>query len=196
MSATSTRDVILDAAVRLFTERGSGVTLEDIAEAAEMSRQTVYVHFGSRTGLLIAMAQHIDEGGTLHDLLQQVFEAPTALDALDAVVHLHAEYYPVIYPIARIFMAGRYEDHALRAGWEDRMVSRWNLYHTVVERLESDGLLAPAWDPEVATDLLWALTSWELWEQLVGDRRWSKDDYLSHFRALLRQLLVAERSDL
>lgn len=194
MSTGTTRDVILDAAARLMTERGASVRLEDIAEAAEVSRQTVYLHFGSRTGLLIAMAEHIDEGGALPGLLQQVFVAPTALDALDAIVELHAEYYPVIYPIAKIFMAGRHEDEALRAAWNDRMVSRWNLYHTVVERLQGDGLLSSTWDLKVATDLLWTLTSWEVWEQLVVDRGWAKDDYLTRFRALLHQLLVAERS--
>lgn len=168
--------------------------MEDVAEEAGVSRQTVYLHFGSRTGLLVAMVQHIDGGGPLPGLIEAVFDAPTAPEALDAVVDLHAEYYPVIYSIAAVFLAGKYQDEALRAAWAERMESRRNLYHTVVERLESEGLLAPMWEGvEVATDLLWALTSWQLWEQLVVDREWSKEEYRRHLRSMLRHILVVER---
>jgi AcrR family transcriptional regulator len=185
----STREAILVATAELLGERGAGVALEEIAERAGVSRQTLYLHFGSRTGLMIATAQHIDEQGTLGRLLQEVFEAPTALDALDAIVSLHAEYYPVIYPIARLFMAGKYHDDALRAAWDDRMQSRHGLYHEIVERLHRDGVLAPEWDVETATDILWSITSWELWEQLTLERGWSEADYLRHLRAVLRSVL-------
>jgi AcrR family transcriptional regulator len=187
----STRDAILDAAARLLSERGAGVRLEDIAEEAGVSRQTVYVRFGSRTGLMIATVQHMDEQGTLHRLVQQVFEAPTPLDALDAVVTVHAEYHPMVYAVAKIFMARRYEDDAMRAAWEDRMAARRNLYHEVVEWLQRDGLLVSGWDVETATDILWSMTSWQLWEQLTVDRGWSKEEYLGHVRTLLRRALVA-----
>lgn len=188
----STRDLILDAAARLFTARGGGVRLEDVAEEAGVSRQAVYLHFGSRTGLLVAMAQHMDSRGALPDLLARVFEASTATEALDAAVALHAEYHPMVYQVARVFMVGRYEDQALQAAWNERMDSRRNLYHTVVERLEEEGHLAPAWDLETATDLLLAMTSWQLWEQLVIDGGWSSEDYLDHIPTVIRQTLVVD----
>jgi AcrR family transcriptional regulator len=93
----SMREAILDAAVRLFAERGPGVRLEDIADEAGVSRQSVYLHVGSRTGLMIAIVQHIDAQEPLPSLIQSVFEAPSALDALDAIVALHAEYHPMTY---------------------------------------------------------------------------------------------------
>lgn len=188
----STRESILDAAVRLFTEKGGAVRLEDVAAEAGVSRQAVYLHFGSRTGLLIAMTQHMDSGGALPGLLNRVFNADTAIEALDAAASLHAEYHPTIYQIARVFLVGRYEDEALRAAWDERMESRRNLYHTVVEGLQEEGLLAPDWDVESAADFLWALTSWQLWEQFVKDRGWSNDDYLNHLRTVMRQTLVGE----
>jgi AcrR family transcriptional regulator len=188
--AASTRGVILDAAARLFSEHGAGTTLEEVADEAGVSRQTVYLHFGSRTGLLIAMVQHIDEHGALPRLLQQVFEATTAIEALDSVVSLHAEYYPVIHPVANVFLASRRTDLAMQAAWDDRMKSRRNLYHEVVQRLNRDGLLATVWEVETATDLLWGMTSWEVWEQLVLDRGWSAEEYLIHLRTVLRRVLV------
>lgn len=191
----STRDLILDAAVRLFAARGGAVRLEDVAEEAGVSRQAVYLHFGSRTGLLIAMTQHMDSGGALPGLLDRVFNARTAGEALDAAAALHAEYHPMIYQVARVFLMGRYDDEALRAAWDERMESRHNMYNTVVERLQEEGVLASEWDVETATDFLWALTSWQLWEQLVIERGWSNGEYLHHLRTVMRRTLVARATD-
>lgn len=187
-----TRDRILDSAARLFTEGGGAVRLEDVAAEARVSRQAVYLHFGSRTGLLIAMVQHIDSQGALPDLVDQVFNAPSAVEALEAVATLHAEYHPMIHQVARVFLMGRYDDEALRAAWDERMESRHNLDHAIVERLEEEDRLNAVWDIDTATDFLWTLTSWQLWELLVIDRGWSNEEYFDHLRTVMRQTLMAD----
>lgn len=191
----STRESVLDAALALFTEEGvTDVRLEDIAKRAGVSRQSVYVHFGSRAGLLLALVQHVDATGLLERLMQRIFEAPTSLDALDAIVHLHAEYSPVVYPVARVFMVGRHEDEALRVAWDDRMEARRNVYRFVIEWLERDRLLAPGWTVDVATDVVYALTSWQVWELLVVDQKWTGEHYGEHLRTTIRRALVDERA--
>lgn len=180
--------------MELFREQATAPTDEvrvvDIARKAGVSRRSVYVHFGSRSALLVAMVQHFDAAGTLDDLVQQIFDAPTALEALDAVAHLHAEYSPVAYPIAKVVMTGKHRDEALRAAWDDRMKARREVYISVVEWLGRDGLLASEWDVDSATDLVWALTSWQVWEQLVVDRGWSKERYRERLRTALRRMLT------
>ncbi len=48
-----TRTRILDATVRMLEEQGGrGVRMGDIAKAAGISRQAVYLHFSSRAELL------------------------------------------------------------------------------------------------------------------------------------------------
>ena len=88
----STRVAILDAAVQLFleqaVEQADEVRLVDIARKAGVSRRSVYVHFGSRTGLLVAMVQHFDAGGILEGLVQQIFDAPTVARTRDFLSHL------------------------------------------------------------------------------------------------------------
>ncbi|MDP8931980.1 MAG: TetR/AcrR family transcriptional regulator [Actinomycetota bacterium] len=189
-SHRSTRETILDAGVRLFTERGSGVRLEDIADEAGVSRQTLYVHFGSRAGLLLGLVQQVDASGMLERLVQQVVHAPSSAETLDAVAHLHAEYSPVAYPIARLFMSGRHEDDALRVAWDDRMEARRNLYREVVRRLSSDGVLASEWTVKSAVEVMFALTSWQLWEQLVVDQNWTKAEYRDRLGRMLRRVLL------
>lgn len=57
-----TSRAILDAASRLFFERGlQRTTIDEIAEAAGVSVGSVYVHFGSKEGLYLALVEHAVE---------------------------------------------------------------------------------------------------------------------------------------
>ncbi len=50
---STTRETLLDAALRLVAERGPGaLRIRDVAAAAEQSTMGVYTHFGSKQGLL------------------------------------------------------------------------------------------------------------------------------------------------
>lgn len=53
--ARRNRDSLLDAARLLFAERGSDVPLEDVAQAAGVSRTTLYRHFATREDLASAV---------------------------------------------------------------------------------------------------------------------------------------------
>ena len=58
-TASTTRDTLLDAALRLLEERGPGaLRIRDLAEAAEQSTMGVYTHFGSKQGLLEQLYLH------------------------------------------------------------------------------------------------------------------------------------------
>ena len=60
--SAETRARILDAAFDRVRDGGTGaVSVKAIAAAAGVSRQLVYFHYGSRAGLLLAMARHRDE---------------------------------------------------------------------------------------------------------------------------------------
>jgi AcrR family transcriptional regulator len=57
--STTTRETLLDAALRLLRERGPGaVRVRDVAAAAEQSTMGVYTHFGSKQGLLEQLYLH------------------------------------------------------------------------------------------------------------------------------------------
>src|SRR3954449_12919637 len=58
-SASTTRETLLDAALRLLEERGPGaLRVRDLAAAAEQSTMGVYTHFGSKQGLLEQLYLH------------------------------------------------------------------------------------------------------------------------------------------
>jgi AcrR family transcriptional regulator len=58
-SPSTTRETLLDAALRLLEERGPGaLRIRDLATAAEKSTMGVYTHFGSKQGLLEQLYLH------------------------------------------------------------------------------------------------------------------------------------------
>src|SRR5829696_168370 len=58
-STSTTRDTLLDAALRLLEKRGPGaLRIRDLAAAAEQSTMGVYTHFGSKQGLLEQLYLH------------------------------------------------------------------------------------------------------------------------------------------
>jgi AcrR family transcriptional regulator len=58
-SPSTTRETLLEAALRLLEEKGPGaVRVRDVAAAAEQSTMGVYTHFGSKQGLLEQLYLH------------------------------------------------------------------------------------------------------------------------------------------
>ena len=58
-TASTTRETLLDAALRLLEERGPGaLRIRDLAAAADQSTMGVYTHFGSKQGLLEQLYLH------------------------------------------------------------------------------------------------------------------------------------------
>ncbi len=75
---TDTRTRILEVTWRLMEQhRGQGVRMSDIAKAAGISRQAVYLHFGSRTELMIATSNYVDEVKGLNERLKRLQTAST-----------------------------------------------------------------------------------------------------------------------
>src|SRR3954453_10907754 len=96
--SAETRARVLDAAWQRVLESGpAGVSVKDIAAAAGVSRQLVYFHYGSRAGLLAAMASHIDErSGFLAALAVARRRQPR--EALEALLRAWCAYLPELLP--------------------------------------------------------------------------------------------------
>lgn len=79
MPTAQTRERILDATMHVMADRGlAGLSLEDVAQAADVSRQTVYRHFGNRDQLVSAAILREEEA-----FIEQIVEATRDLADLE-----------------------------------------------------------------------------------------------------------------
>jgi AcrR family transcriptional regulator len=84
---TGYRQVILDAATKLFHERGfSQATTDEIAAEARITKRTMYRYFGSKEELLAAIQEQF-----LERLLQPIDLHGTPLERLTALVENYVE---------------------------------------------------------------------------------------------------------
>lgn len=188
----ATRRRILDAARRLLEERRSprDVTLGEIGEAAGVSRQAVYLHFGSRSGLLLALVERVDRQEGLRELHARVWAADCGAEALDRYVEVVADVTPRIDAIALALESARATDEDAAAAWADRMGGRHRMARRLAEWLENDGALRDGWTVDDAADMIWATLAIHTWRDLVIERDWPASRYVRRMRELLRRTLV------
>jgi AcrR family transcriptional regulator len=174
----ATRRRILDATLKLLTKRGGAdVKLSEVARAARVSRQAIYLHFADRAELFTAVVRHGDDQHGLPAAVQRIMDAPSGVDAIRALVALQARLNPDIWPIARALEAVRRLDAAAERSWQDRLEHRLGGCRAIVARLAQEGTLRPGMPEGVAADLLCTLTSLRMWEDLVLERGWAAKQY-------------------
>lgn len=179
---------ILESTIELMqASRGRGVGIDEIARAAGISRQAVYLHFRSRADLLIAAVRYIDEQNQLDQRLLGFRQASGGIKTLLAYVDFWGNYIPVIYGPAKALLQARETDQAAAAAWDDRMAALREGCLCVVDCLQRENLLAKGWEREKAIDMMFSVLSVGVWENLTLDRGWSQEQYIE----LMKQMLLS-----
>jgi len=180
----NTRTRILNAAWKLLETGGSKVRMSDIAKAAGVSRQAVYLHFPSRAELLVATTRHIDEEKDVDARLAASRSATSGRKRLELFIEAWGGYIPEIYGVGRALMAMQDDDEEAWRAWDDRMQAVRHGCEAAVRALAADGTLRPDLTTDAATDLLWTLLSVRNWEQLTCQAGWSQEDYIERIKDL------------
>ena len=110
-----TRTRILETTVRMLEEHGGrGVRMGDIAKAAGISRQAVYLHFASRAELLVAATRYLDEILDVDARLAPSRAATSGVERLALYIECWGSYIPEIYGVAKFFVTDLdfFVDHA------------------------------------------------------------------------------------
>lgn len=196
MSSSDSRGRVLNAALRLIRKRGDAkVTMAQIAKAARLSRQAVYLHFADRAALMVALARHLDESLGLPADIQRMMNTPTGIEMIKAAVAMQTRRNPALWAVARAVDAVRRTDAAAARAWQDRLQYRLEGCRAIVSRLKAEGSLRPGLDPSIAADLLWTMTSLRMWEDLVLEREWSPEQYQGYVTNVLIGALTSSRSE-
>ncbi|MDI3405178.1 TetR/AcrR family transcriptional regulator [Streptomyces cavernicola] len=111
----ATVEQVLDAALRIYGESGEGgLTVEAITRASGVSSGSIYHHFGSMHGVVLALAERW-LGRLLGELVTTLTEASGARAAVDGVVHAYLGFVRTHPDAARLLHSATVDKHTMAA---------------------------------------------------------------------------------
>jgi AcrR family transcriptional regulator len=172
--AQATRQAIVAAARRLFSEKGYFATkVDDIAGAARVAPATVYAVGGGKQGLLHTLI----DTWTTSPTVAEMYERIAALDDPEAVLAVIAavtrEMRQDWGDIMRVVLAtAPHEPNAARS--LSLATERYRMaLESTAERLAGLGALQDGLDVEEAVDVLWFYFGYSGFFTLLDDNKWS-----------------------
>jgi AcrR family transcriptional regulator len=176
--AGDTRRRIVEATLQLLQSEGyAGMTIEAIAQRAEVSAQSVYAIFKSKTGILTELLDQSTFGADYEKAVQR------ALNASDPETRLR-----LAAPIARQIHDAQSATFDLLRGAgvvapelakleQQRERLRYERQEQMIISLRDARRLRPELDHGTARDIFWMLTGRDVYRMLVRERGWSPQKY-------------------
>jgi len=197
--AASTRRDIIDAARRLFERSGyAATTLAAIATEADVAVETIYRSFDGKAGLLEAVIQAAVAGGadraqvpvTERPAISAVMEEPDARKK----IALHSATQPGIHarsgPMLRALREAAAADEDLRQTYDRLEQQRLNGMSHYAQDLIGTEQTRHDLSHEDIRDTLWTLTSIEVHDRLVIQRRWKPQEYVEWLTEAITRLVL------
>ena len=190
------RRLVVEQARRLFLDHGfGGTTVAGVAQAADVSVETIYKGFGGKAGLVRAVWEQALEGvGPVpaeerSDAVSAMAEDPHEVIATWA--RLSAEVGQRAAPVLALVRAAAAVDPEAAALLAEIDAGRLDRMRRNAHTLATRGHLRPGLSVERAAQLMVAISG-SLHEPLVGDAGWSAGEYSEVVGRLLTAVLLAD----
>jgi AcrR family transcriptional regulator len=198
--ALRTRDTILAAARELFLSGGyAGTTIASIAEAADVSVETIYKGFGGKPGLVQAISEKGLEGAGPIPAEQRSDEMRTLerdpYEVMRRWGTFTTEVAPLAAPIALLLRTAAATDQEVASLLEELDRVRLARMEHNARGLFERGDLREGITLEYARDVLWTYSSPELYEMLVLRQRWPLERYGQFVAEGMIAALLPERRE-
>jgi len=184
-----TRARLLEAAWELLVSEGpEATTMSAVGRAADVSRRGVYVHFSTRSELLAALTDFVNDALGLESSLASVRAAPDAVAMLDETVRHLIDFHGAALPLLEALHRSPESDVEAALLWETTLQNWRRGWGELATALAAEGVLADRWTVPTATDALVALVVgfMSLWRQLVDASGWTRDEFHEFYRDLHR----------
>jgi AcrR family transcriptional regulator len=187
--AAETRKRILDAVrARLAPDTWRSTTMAAIAADAGVSVQTVFAVFGSKAGILNALLDDLEETAGSAALAGTLRAASGPHEQLQRVVAFNRRLFEIGADLLDVAEGSRAADAEIAAHVAEGHRRRREAQRPLVASWAAEGALRPGLGDVEAGDLLWAMTSPELFRLLSG-AGWTGDRYERHMVDLLTRVL-------
>jgi AcrR family transcriptional regulator len=189
--AEQTRRRILDAARDRFRSAGyAGTTLEAIATGAGFSVKTVVAAFATKRGILAALVDPLLSPTLTGELLEQLRSTEDPRRRVELVARLTRRVYEAMAPEFDLLHGASAVAPELAAVARQVGARRRENQQRLVSFLTERKRLRGGLEPREALDVLWALTSYDLFRMLVRDCGWQPDRYEAWLAELLTHRLL------
>ena len=196
--ASTTRRRVIDAATRLFLDGGfAATTLSRVAEAANVSAETIYATFGSKRALLEAVIDATIMGPDLPVPLEQqtawhaIARHPTARERLRAYVAFSCGVLARTSAIHSV-IRGAADSEPFAVALRHRLLRERLASNANRLRLYLGDALRPGLTFDQAAERYCALSSPELHHLLTVELGWSLQDHADWLATLVEQELLGD----
>lgn len=172
--AQATRERILRSTQELFAAQGYAATsVARVAATAQVSDRFIYSLFGSKRGLLFALLEHFAPTPR-EEFEAEVNAAGSAHAQLGVAVNFVTRYYDTASDLLAIMLPAAGTDADLRAFVEQGEMFRRVSQRPLVDHWAITGALRPELTASSAADVLWTMTSPEIYLKLAATG-WTPD---------------------
>jgi AcrR family transcriptional regulator len=197
--AAATRQLILEAAQRLFERDGyAATTMAAIAAEAGVSLKTVYVTLETKSGVLRALWHLLLRGDEEESPVAQRAWYREVLDEPDPQRQLRRNARNARRVKERagalmlVIRSAAPSDPDIATLWERIQSDFYDNQRAIVQTLHDRGALRDGLGVERAADILWTLNHPDVWQLLVGRRGWSPSRWERWFYETTTGQLLAE----
>lgn len=172
------KEEIVDAAQKVFFEKGLHVaTVDEIAEAAELSKGTIYVYYKSKEDLYLAVVMRGMQ--ILHDMIERVIESEhnvvKALTRLQETYfeyfEKHRNYFRMLHFLQTPQFHGQVSDEMIEAASRDNQRT-WTLVIALIQRGIEEGVLLPNLNSAEIAVILWSSATQLMIRMDTESERW------------------------
>jgi AcrR family transcriptional regulator len=176
--ADETRTRIIAAARKQLEQKGyDGMTIEAIAQAAEVAVPTVYANFRSKAGIVAEILDAARFGEAYQQAVREVMAEERPRERLQYAARIARRIYESESSIHDLLRGAGALAPSLAQQAEESECRRYESQRHLIEGLAGAKKLRPGLTVEQARDILWALTSRDLYRLLVRERGWSPSQY-------------------
>ena len=188
--ALTTRRLIVDAARKLFLERGYAVTtMEAIAKEAGVAVSTVYAIYKNKRTILRAIREAWHEQTRAREINEGASREPDPERRLEMVAYASRRQWEAGGTLVAIYQGAAAADREAAAELEEALRGRRAVLDRVVEGMRE--ALPAGLDVNRAAALLRALCRAEVYRELVDESGWSPDEYESWLGETLKAQLLS-----
>jgi AcrR family transcriptional regulator len=193
--AGDTRRRIAEAARHLLESEGyAGMTVDAIAERAEVSPQSVYAIFKSKTGILAELVDQTSFGSTYDELVRQALGTSDPDARLKFAARIARQIHEAQSATFDLLRGAGVVAPELAKLEQEREGVRYERQEKTMILLRDRGRLRPELGYQAARDIFWMFTGRDVYRMLVRERGWSPQKYEEWLgNILVRVLLVSER---